>query len=97
MFSTVVLLALLSGVAIARRVSWNPKQKPLISLQLALALAEAELDNSKTKYYCTSAFLAKTFTSCDWALKFSSTDGKDMSVSVGSDKKVRVSKEGFEH
>ena len=91
------ICVLISGIAFARRVSWHKTQKPPVSLRLALALAEAELKSDKVEYFCIGASLARTFTEGDWELRFSSKEGKTMWISVGSDKKVRKSEDGFEY
>ena len=88
---------LFSGIAYAKRASWHKSDKPPVSLQESLTLAEAELKNEKAEYFCIGASLARTFSEADWAFHFSSKDGKEMWVSVGSDKKVRKSEEAFEY
>jgi hypothetical protein len=95
-FATVVL-ALLGGVSYARYIQWKPEEKPPVSLPLAAALADAEIEKQEGKYYCLGASLAKTFTGGDWELRYSSTSGKQLWVSVGSDRSVRVSAMGFEY
>jgi len=92
-----VCCLLVCGSAYARRIAWKKTDKPPVSLHLAITLAESELEKEPTKYFCIGAFLARTFSEGDWELRFSSEDGKEMRVSVGSDKSVRKSKEGFEY
>ena len=47
--------------------------------------------------YTAGASLAQTFTQGDWELHYATRQGKEMWVSVGSDKSVRKSDQGFEH
>ena len=91
------VLALSSGISYALHIAWNPKEKPPISLSLALKLAKAELEKEETEYFCVGASLAITFSKGDWELNFSSKDGKYIWISVGSDKKIRKSKTGFSY
>ena len=90
-------LLLASSIAWARRALWNPSQRPPVSLQRALALADAELKKERVDYFCIGATLAKSFSEGDWELQYSSKDGKRMWVSVGSDQRVRTSREGFNY
>ena len=91
----IAVCAMVCSVAYARRIAWKANKKPPVSLHLAITLAEAELDKDEVEYFCIGASIAQTFSEGDWALQFSSADGKSMSVSVGSDKKVRKSEHGF--
>ena len=93
----IVFLLLLSGAGclFARRILWEPKTKPPISLIEAHEIALAALKDRHTDFYCTHASLAQTFTEGDWEFRFSSASGASTSVSVGSDKKARVSDDGF--
>ena len=95
--TVLMVCVLISGIAYAKHASWHKHQKPPVSLQLALALAEAELENDKVEYFCIGASLARTFSEGDWELHFSSKNKKEMWVSVGSDKKVRKSEDGFKY
>ncbi len=88
---------LISGIAYAKRTMWRQTEKPPVSLHLAITLAEAELENEEADYFCIGASLARTFSEGDWELHFSSKDGKEMWVSVGSDRKIKKSKDGFEY
>ena len=93
----VCALVLCCGTALARRIAWRSTDRPPVSLRLALVLAEEELASEKVEYYCIGASLAKTFSKGDWAFRFASENGKGMSVSVSSDRKVRKSADGFEY
>jgi hypothetical protein len=99
MFRKVLVASLLllgvSGVALGRYVQWKPKDVPPVSLQQALALADKELEKHKGKYHCVGATLAKSFTGADWELRYSSPEGKPLWISIGAEKSVRVSEEGF--
>ena len=89
------VLVLFCGISYALHGASNPKQKPPVSLSLALNLAETELKKEKTECFCVGASLAVTFSEADWELHFSSKDGSQRWVSVGSDKKIRKSKPVF--
>lgn len=91
------LLLCLGGVTFARYIQWKPSEVPPVSLHDALLLAEKEVEDEKVKYHCIGASLAKTFSGGDWELRFHSPDGRPLWVSVGSDKRVRVSAEGFDY
>jgi hypothetical protein len=104
MFRSIVVASLLivslCGVAVARRIAWRPQEKPPVSLQDALRLADKEVgkkQDKEVKYHCIGASIAKTFTNGDWGLRYCSDDGSELWVSVGSDKSVRVSADGFEY
>jgi len=92
-----MLFVVLCGVAYARRIWWKPDDKPPVSLRLALALAEAELEKEDVEYYCIGASLAKTFSDGDWAFRFCSTEGKEMWINVSSERKVTKSEHGFDY
>jgi hypothetical protein len=92
-----MVLALLGGVAFARYIQWKPAEKPPVLLPLAVALADAEIEKHEGRFYCIGATLAKTFSAGDWELHYSSSTGKQLWVSVGSDRSVRVSETGFEY
>ena len=88
---------LLCGLAFAKDGGWDKTKQPAVSLQLALALADAELAKEDVQYFCIGARLSRTFTEGDWELHYSSKDKKEMWISVGSDRSIRKSKEGFEY
>jgi hypothetical protein len=90
-------LMLLSGAVYARRIAWVAKEKPPLSLADAIKLAETRLQEEKIQYFCIGASLAKTFSGGDWELNFSSKQGKQMTVSVGSDRNVRASEYRFDY
>jgi len=92
-----VLTLLLSGVASARYIQWKPQEKPPVLLKEALELADGELAKRDGKFHCIAARLAKTFTGGDWELNYSTPEGKTLWISVGSDKSVRASTEGFSY
>jgi len=92
-----VLILLVSGVAYARHIQWKPQEKPPVLLKEALELAEGELAKREGKFHCIGASLAKTFSGGDWELKYSTPEGKSLWISVGSDKSVRSSTEGFNY
>jgi hypothetical protein len=92
-----LLIVLLGGVASARHIMWKPQEKPPVALKEALELAEGELAKREGEFHCLSAKLAKTFTGGDWELTYSTPDGKPLWISVGSDKSVRASTEGFSY
>jgi hypothetical protein len=88
---------LLCSAAYARRIAWIPTERPPVSLAEAITLAETQLKKEKVQYFCIGASLAKTFSEGDWQFSFSSREGKRMTVSVGSDKKVWTSEHGFDY
>ena len=92
-----LLFLLLSSVASARRISWKPQEKPPVLLKEALELADGELAKREGKFHCIAASLAQTFTGGDWELIYSTPEGKSLWISVGSDKSVRASTEGFQY
>lgn len=81
----------------ARHAEWDKSAKPPVSLQQALEIAETELKNDGIEYFCIGASLANTFSGGDWELHFSSKEGKEMWISVGSDRKPRKSATAFQH
>jgi hypothetical protein len=95
----VIALCVLIGVvtAFAKNAGWNNDQKPPVSLKEALTLAEADLKQDDVEFFCIGASLARTFSAGDWELHYSSTQGKELWLSVGSDKKVRKSTSGFSY
>ena len=95
----VILIACLlcCAVAYARYAEWKKTALPPVSLRSALDMAEAELRNQKIEYYCIGASLANTFRGGDWELHFSSKDGTEMWISVGSDKQLRKSDKAFQY
>jgi len=92
-----VLVMLCCSVAFARRISWKPQDKPPVSLAAAAEIADAKAAQSDKELYCIAVSLAKTFSGGDWEFHYSSPKGKQLWVSVGSDKSVRVSEMGFEY
>lgn len=80
----------------AKNSGWHKNEKPKISLAEAHTQALAALKPRNVDYYCLSATVARTFSACDWELRFAATNGTEIWVSVGTDK-VRVSEQGFEH
>ncbi len=98
-----ILFLFLMGITItnlcyARRITWIKTEEPPVKLEKALEIAKEELKKNKQIYfYCLGASLGKTFSEGDWQLYFSSKEGKDIWVNVSSDKKVRISEDGFEY
>ena len=92
-----LLILLLSGVASARRIQWKPQEKPPVPLKEALELADGEMAKRDGEFHCITARLAKTFTDGDWELSYSTPEGETLWISVGSDKSVRASTEGFHY
>lgn len=90
-----IILVALTSSASARRILWKPKEKPPVSLREAITLAEKDLGENAKKYHCIRASLAKTFSNGDWEFQFMTTKGETMWMSVGSDGKVRRSRDGF--
>ena len=90
-----IVVTLLGSVAFARYILWKPADKPPVLLPLAVALADAEIEKQEERFYCIGAKLAKTFTGGDWELHYSSPSGKQLWISVGSDRSVRVTETGF--
>jgi hypothetical protein len=89
---------LISSIAYAKRVAWKKTATPPVRLAEAIKLAKASIPmRTDMDYYCINASLAKTFSEADWQLHFSSAEGKEVWVSVGSDKKTRTSWDGFEY
>ena len=68
-----------------------------MSLKESLELADGELGKREGKFHCIAASLAKTFSGGDWELRYSTPEGKALWISVGSDKSIRASSEGFEY
>ena len=90
-----IAVVLFTTSVFALRIAWRITDEPPVSLQSALGLAKAELKDDS--YYCVGASLAQTFTKGDWELHYATKKGKEMWVSVGSDKSVRKSDQGFAH
>jgi len=88
---------LCSAVAYARYAEWKKTEKPPVSLRSALDLAEAELKNEGIDYYCIGASLASTLRGGDWELHLASKEGREMWISVGSDKQPKKSDKAFQH
>ena len=89
-----VLLALGSAAA-ARNIAWKLTEKPPISLAQALEMAEPQVKREGAEFYCLGASIAKNFSQADWELHYGSASGKQLWISVGSDRQVRVSHQGF--
>lgn len=92
-----ILVIGLCNTGFARRIMWKLDERPPVSLRAAVDLAEAELKSEPIEFFCIHASLAKTFSQGDWELRFSSKEGKEIWVSVGSDRKVRKSNGMFEY
>ena len=90
----VCTILLLCVAAQARRIKWNPQNKPPVSLAQALPLAQAALGKDASSLWCVNAELAQTYSQGDWIMTFSNKKGECTYVSVGSDQKVRVVKPG---
>ncbi|MFC1461391.1 hypothetical protein ACFLQR_02595 [Verrucomicrobiota bacterium] len=56
--TALVLCPMVTGIAYAKRASWHKDQKPPVSLQQALKLAEAELKSDNIECFC-AIFRAK--------------------------------------
>jgi len=93
----IVCSMLIGGAVHARNIAWKANEKPPVSLAEAIKLAETHLQEKKIQYFCIGASLAKTFSNGDWELNFSSKEGKQMWISVGSDMNVRESEHGFDY
>ena len=90
--TALVICAMLTSIAFAARIAWKPNVKPPISLRLALALAEAELETQEVEFFCLRAgFIGH------WEFHFGSETGKELWVAVGRDRTVRKSTEPFEY
>lgn len=96
-FLFILVCSLFCGVVYARRIAWKRTDKPPVPLREAILLAEKELKEEKTEYFCVGAHLAKTFSEGDWQFHFSSKVGKEIWVVVSSDKSVRKSADGFDY
>lgn len=94
---TVSILIALSASVFARRITWKTTEKPSVSIIAAVEAATKELNGGADIYYCVGASVAKTFSDCDWELRFYSTSGDRRLVSVGSDGKIHVTDTGFEY
>jgi hypothetical protein len=90
-----IAVVLFTTSVFARRIVWRIADEPPVSLQSALDLAKAELKDES--YFCVGASLAQTFTQGDWELHYATKQGKEMWISVGSDKSVRKSDKGFDY
>lgn len=91
----VIAITLFATSVSARRILWRVGDVPPVPLPSALDLAKAELNDDS--YFCIGATLVQTYTKGDWELRYSTKDGKQMWVSVGSDKSIRKSEDGFIH
>ena len=94
---TLVVLLALGSAAAARNITWKPNEKPPISLEQALQLAEPKVKAEQAEFYCLGASIAKNFSQADWELQYGSASGKQLWVSVGSDRQIRVSHAGFSY
>ncbi len=88
-------IALLSTTVMARYIIWKANNRPPVSLQSALEIASADLKDDN--YYCIGARLASTNTQGDWELEFSNKEGKQRWYSIGSDKSILKSDDGFSY
>jgi hypothetical protein len=88
-FILILVAATFAGAAI-----WQSNKKPTISLNEAVKLATDTLNKDGGDFYCLGARVMSGQTDCDWYLDFSSTNGGNRWVEVGSDKKVAVRKDG---
>ena len=95
--SIVILLAALTSALFARNIQWETKDKPPVSIIAAVEAATKELDKGGADFYCLGGSIGRNFSECDWLLTFSNATGEVRWVSVGSDGKIRVSKEAFEY
>ena len=87
-FIAVAMAIISCAAAQASYVIWKKTDPPPVSLSAALALAEENMAAEDVQYFCIGASLAKTFSDGDWAITFSSKEGKVMTVNVASDKKI---------
>lgn len=95
--AALAIISLMSGFSHARHSEWDKSREPPVSLESALEMAKAELEREAVDYFCVGAKLANTFSGGDWELHFSSEDGREIWISIGSDKKVRRSDKEFQH
>lgn len=96
--SILTLCVLVSGIAYAKRMAWKKSDEPPVRLVEAIKIAKTAIPmGGDIDYFCINATLAKTFSEADWELHFSSQEGKDIWVSVGSEKNTRISYDGFEY
>ena len=95
----VVTFMLFVGAAclLAKNAGWHAKEKPSVSLVEAHQIALAALKDRHIDYYCLGASVARTFSSCDWELHFSSAGGAETWVSVDDHREARISDHGFEY
>ena len=92
----VIFLVALTSTLFARNIQWRPTEKPPVSIAAAVEAATKELNKGGADFYCLGGSIGRNFSQCDWLLTFSNTAGEFRWVSVGSDGKIRVSKEGFD-
>ena len=90
-----IVVALFATSVFAHRIACvaEATDEPPVSLGSALEIAKTDLKDES--YYCVGASLAKTFSRADWELHYCTKDGKQMWVSVASDKSVKKSEQGF--
>lgn len=80
----------------AKNAGWDNNVKPKISLVDAHEKALEALKSKYPDYYCLSASVARTFSECDWEMRFAAPGNRFVWVSVGTDR-VRVSEQGFSY
>jgi len=96
----ILILSGLVGVSLcyAKRNAWKNTEIPPVRLEEAIKIAKGAIPmREHIDYYCINASLAKTFSEADWELHFSSEQGKEIWVSVSSDKQARISEDGFKY
>jgi hypothetical protein len=77
---------------------WRMKEKPPISLIVAVKLAAESLNKGGDDFYCLRADVLRDGGRCVWDLDFGSTNGVMRWVEVGADKSITVRKDGpFTH
>jgi len=81
----------------AKNAGWNKAERPSPSLIEAHQIALDAIKTRGIEYFCLSATVARTFSECDWELHFSSKEGKEIWVSVGHERKAKVSEQGFNY
>jgi hypothetical protein len=72
----------------AATIMWNEKQKPSVSLNQAVVMAEKALHRRAKDFYC----LGGGIINASWELRFGSKSGEMRFVTVSMNKKVWVSK-----
>jgi len=91
----VLFLSSMVAESVVKRVAWNPKVRPGMSLSQALQTAQEELESSTvaaekaSRLYCLSAEVAgESAKDGRWSFKFASEDGEVWFVDVGFDGEV---------